>query len=109
MRQIISMFLCGQMALVAQQSPAPSSKITRFETSSQLVVVNVVAKDKSGNSIEGLRASDFTVTEDGKQQQIKVFEFQHMDNDALPAVELKPRPAESGQAPLAAKAAVNTQ
>jgi VWFA-related protein len=109
MRQIISMFLCGQMALVAQQSPAPSSKIARFETTSQLVVVNVVAKDKSGNPIEGLKASDFTVTEDGKQQQIKVFEFQHMDNDSLPAVELKSRPAESAPALLAAKAAVNTQ
>jgi VWFA-related protein len=110
MRQIIAIFLCGQMALmVAQQSPAPASKpITRFETTSQLVVVNVAAKDKNGNPIEGLSASDFTVTEDGKQQQIKVFEFQRLDNDVLPATELKSRSAELESAPVA-KAAVNMQ
>jgi VWFA-related protein len=107
MRQIIAIFLSGQLAILAQQSPAPAGKpITKFETTSQLVVVNVVAKDKSGNPIEGLSASDFTVTEDGKQQQLKVFEFQRMENDLLPAPELQPRPSEAA---LAAKAAVNLQ
>jgi VWFA-related protein len=112
MRPILALLLAGQMALPApQEAPAPVSRsITKFETSSQLVVINVAAKDKNGNVIEGLKASDFTVTEDGKQQQVKVFEFQSLEGETLPAVELKSRPAEAQTTAAAAvKAAVNTQ
>ena len=54
----------------------------KFEANSQLVVVNVSAKDKNGAPLDGLKASDFTVTEDGKPQQIKVFEFQRLEEAA---------------------------
>ena len=67
----------------------------KFEATSQLVVLNVAARDKSGNGIEGLKASDFTVTEDGKAQQIKVFEFQRLEDTVLPAPALARRDAES--------------
>src|SRR5260370_5696762 len=76
----------------------------KFEATSQLVVLNVAARDKSGNGIEGLKASDFTVTEDGKTQQIKVFEFQRLEGETLPVPELKTRPAEAP----AVKSPVNT-
>jgi VWFA-related protein len=56
-------------------------------------VVNVSAKDRNGNSLDGLQASDFTVAEDGKAQQIQVFEFQHLDDAALPPLQLKSRDA----------------
>jgi len=79
MRRII---LIAAMALQAQQK-AP----VKFEATSQLVVVNVAAKDKSGKPIEGLTASDFTITEDGKAQAVKVFEYQRLEDAALTPVE----------------------
>ncbi len=59
----------------------------KFEVNSQLVVVNVSAKDKNGAPLDGLKSSDFTVTEDGKAQQIKVFEFQRLEETPLPMPE----------------------
>src|SRR5579871_3706276 len=50
-----------------------------FTSSTQLVIETVTVKDKSGKAIEGLTASDFTVTEDGMPQTIKFFEFQKFD------------------------------
>ena len=55
--------------------------------------------------MEDLKASDFTVTEDGKPQQIKVFEFQRLEDTALPAPALAPRaatPAAAAAKPAAA-------
>ncbi|HTP33450.1 MAG TPA: VWA domain-containing protein [Candidatus Acidoferrales bacterium] len=56
----------------------------KFEATSQLVVVNVAAKDGRGQPIEGLNAADFIITEDGKAQQIKVFEYQRLEDNVLP-------------------------
>ncbi|MBZ5583252.1 MAG: VWA domain-containing protein [Acidobacteriia bacterium] len=78
-----------------QQANAPLQKTTyKFESTTQLVIVNVSAKDKNGNPIEGLKASDFTVTEDGKPQVVKVFEYQRLEDDAQP---LPPPPPPSLQ------------
>src|SRR6266567_6833294 len=82
MRPLISMLLAAQL-LVTAQEPAPKGTV-KFETTSQLVVINVSAKSKTGAPVEGLKASDFTVTEDGKTQQLKVFEFQRLEDTALP-------------------------
>jgi len=61
---------------------APSGGAT-FKTATQLVVVNVSVKDKDGKFIDDLKASDFTITEDGKAQQVRVFEFQHLEDTPL--------------------------
>jgi hypothetical protein len=59
----------------------------------QLVVIDVFAKDKNGNPIEGLKPEDFTVTEDGKPQKITTFQYQELQNDPEPpAEEQVPRP-----------------
>jgi VWFA-related protein len=106
MRTIIAILLTSTLA--AQQAPAPpAQKTVKFEANSQLVVLNVAARDKSGNNIEGLKTSDFTVTEDGKTQQIKVFEFQKLEGETLGAPELKARPAQAEAAAPTAKPAVN--
>ena len=65
----------------------------KFEVTTQLVVVNVAVKAKNGEPIDNLKASDFSVTEDGKPQQIKVFEFQSLQTDPLPAVADTEEPA----------------
>ena len=80
------------IALLLTQTAA-AQKPVKFESTTQLVVVNVSAKSKSGEPVENLKASDFTVTEDGKPQQIKVFEFQRLEDTALPAPALAPRAA----------------
>jgi VWFA-related protein len=70
-----------------QQSPqsqpappeAPQRPQYRMRVTSELVLVNVVARDKKGNLIRGLKKEDFTVTEDGKRQQISTFDFENVD------------------------------
>src|SRR5581483_11342701 len=54
--------------LPAQQAPAPTIRVT-----THLVLVDVVATDKSGKPISGLKAEDFTVEEKGKKQKITFF------------------------------------
>ena len=45
-----------------------------FRTTTRLVQVDVVVTDKQGKPITGLTQGDFTVLEDGKPQQIRVFD-----------------------------------
>ena len=87
MRILLGVILLAPLLAPAQQGPV------RFEATTQLVVVNVSAKTKSGEALEGLKASDFTVTEDGKTQQIRVFEFQRLEDTLLPAPALVTREA----------------
>jgi VWFA-related protein len=51
----------------------------RMHVTSELVLVNVVVRDKKGNLIRGLKKEDFTVTEDGKKQEISTFDFENVD------------------------------
>lgn len=51
---------------------------------SQLVTEAVVIKDKSGKFIPNLTANDFTITEDGTPQKIRVFEHESLPVDAAP-------------------------
>jgi VWFA-related protein len=90
MRSITATFLTWVMFASAQQ-PAPqpqqppaadTSKSVTFKTSLQLVVEDIVLKDKSGNPVMGLKPSDFVVTEDGKPQEVKFVEFQTLDETA---------------------------
>jgi len=120
MRSIIATILAAQLAVSAQQgnpasaqqnAPGELKGAYKFEITTQLVVVNVSAKDKNGNPIKGLKASDFTVTEDGKPQQIKTFEYQRLEDTSLPTPAPAPRDAASA-APAEAsgvKPAVATQ
>ena len=86
------------------QAPTPTAPkgAFKFETTTRLVIVNVAVKDKSGGPVEGLSASDFTITEDGKPQQIKVFEYQRLADTTLPEPGLARRDETSSPAPAAA-------
>jgi VWFA-related protein len=70
------------VALLAQDQPSPT-----FKTNTNLVIVNVAVKDKSGKAIEDLKKEQFTLLEDGKPQQIAVFELQHLNGETLPPLE----------------------
>ncbi len=58
--------------LSAQQIPAEIPDIT-IRTSTRLVVVDVVVRDKKGQPVTGLKPEDFTVEENGKKQKIATF------------------------------------
>jgi VWFA-related protein len=70
--------------LLAQDQPAPT-----FRTNTNLVIINVAVKDKSGKAIEDLKKDQFTLLEDGKPQQISVFELEHLNGDTLPPLEVQ--------------------
>ena len=67
------------------QNKAADNSEPIFSTGSQLVVETVTVTGKDGKPVEGLSAKDFTVTENGEPQTIRVFETQHVaDTPAAP-------------------------
>jgi len=51
-----------------------------LKVNSELVLTNVVVRDtKTGELVRGLKQSDFTVYENGKQQQIATFDFESVE------------------------------
>jgi VWFA-related protein len=65
----------------AQQTSAPPPPAIRATT--ELVLVNVVARDKKGNLVRDLKREDFTVLEDGQKQRVSSFDFENIDELAL--------------------------
>lgn len=63
-----------------QQSPETTPV---FRTNADLVLVDVVVREK-GKTVEGLKASDFHVSEDGTEQKVTVFE-EHKVTEAVQA------------------------
>ena len=63
--------------LFALASLAQESTLV-FRSNSNLVIVDVIVRDKSGKEIDNLKHDDFTLLEDGKPQKIAVFEFQKL-------------------------------
>src|ERR1700685_972701 len=65
---------------LAQDAPqAPQQPQYRMHVTSELVLVNVVARDRHGNLIRDLKKGDFTLSEDGKKQDISTFDFENVD------------------------------
>jgi VWFA-related protein len=72
-----------------EQKPAPVyESATVLKSITRLVVVDVVATDRNG-AVTDLKSDDFTVLEDGKEQKVRVFNFQ------------QPRPLPAGSVPVA--------
>ncbi len=79
---------------------AAPKKTFSFSDTVQLVVVDVFAKDKNGNPIEGLKADDFVISEDGKPQKITTFQYQELKNDPAPAVDTSSAPSLTSRGPV---------
>ncbi len=63
----------------AQVSNAPQGGFT-LKLNSDLVLTNVVVRDsKTGELVTGLKASDFSVYENGKEQRIDTFDYENVD------------------------------
>jgi len=91
---MLALFLCGAMTapVVSQavagqtgQTTAPSDNPGfTIRSRTELVVVNVTARDRSGNLVKDLKREDFTILEENKPQQVVSFDTETTDAVALP-------------------------
>jgi VWFA-related protein len=70
--------------LLPVSTPAQESADYTFRAETEIVLVNVSARDKSGKFISDLKPEDFKISEDGKAQKILSFDVE--DTDALPTL-----------------------
>ena len=68
-------------------------EITTFKTTTKLVVVDVFVRARNGKAIDTLKKEDFTVLENGKPQEIAIFEFQRISEEKAEPVAVESRPA----------------
>jgi hypothetical protein len=89
MRRLLAGILFCAVTAAAQQTgqnAAPNREpVPVFKANSQLVLETVSVTGKDGKPVEGLSADDFTVTENGAVQAIRVFEFQRLPEAAASA------------------------
>ena len=94
LQQLISTALAGVLLFSSavrkrrhnSRRPAKSDQgLYRLRVESELVLVNVVARDKQGKPVTDLKQDDFTLLEDGKPQRISSFDFENLDTTPLNA------------------------
>ena len=73
------LLLWGSPARSQDTQPTPPQSQYRVRVTTELVLVNVVARDKKGNLVRDLKKEDFTLLEDGKRQTISTFDFENVD------------------------------
>src|SRR5712692_1976683 len=100
--------LNGGFGVRAQNAPQTQQPQYRVRVTTELVLVNVVARDKKGNLVRDLKREDFTVLEDGQKQQVSSFDFEHIDELAL-AGQTTPTTTGTENAAAAAAPAVKPQ
>ena len=84
------------LAKTTVNEPGGSSEpLTTFRVASRTVLVDVVVTDSSGHPVKGLSASDFSITEDSKPQDVRSFREVSADQPA-PAT---PAPTAKTKAP----------
>src|SRR3974377_2028294 len=87
---LLGLNLPAQQTLQMQQPvpPPPTKKPSdqgfRMRGTTEIVLVNVIARDKKGNLLRDLKQSDFTLYEDGQKQQIASFDFENVDEFTTP-------------------------
>ena len=76
------------VSTVAAQTPqgqdASSQGNFRFSVTTELVLVNVVVRDKDGNFVHDLPREAFTVLEDGKAQTVRSFDVENTELAVAP-------------------------
>ncbi|HTZ75075.1 MAG TPA: VWA domain-containing protein [Candidatus Aquilonibacter sp.] len=98
MRRILSIcfFALSAVVVAAQQPAAPQNGAAQdnapqsgstITVQTEVVIEEVTVKDKDGNPIPNLKASDFVLTEDGVPQKISFVEYQE-----IPPLAATPQP-----------------
>ena len=77
--------LAGLLTLAAPGgAPSAQQQGPVFRAIREMVLVDVVVRDRSGQIVRGLTAADFEVVEDGRPQQVSTFSFQEINRNATP-------------------------
>src|SRR5580704_12966149 len=71
----------------------PTGQPFKFNININTVMEAVSVKDKNGKPIEGLTAKDFVVTEDNVPQTITFCDYQKMEDNVLPSMDVPKAPA----------------
>lgn len=74
------------VALALAGSAAPRAQDAVFRADVDLVVVDVVVRDREGGVVRGLTMDDFEVLENGRPQQIRSFDFEEIAAAPAPLV-----------------------
>src|SRR5262249_198860 len=81
-----------------QQQPLPTDpqaqEAFKVKIDTELVVQNVIVKDKDGKNIEGLTKDDFVIVEDNVPQSISVFQYERLDDTKAPPLPSTPAPVQ---------------
>jgi VWFA-related protein len=96
---MLALPIAAQQRTAQAQNSTSSQGLFRFRVTSDLVLVSVTARDKSGRLIRDLKQSDFTVLEDGKPQHIASFDVEDVQNyreNSGPSQSETQRPIPSG-------------
>jgi VWFA-related protein len=80
----IAALLMAAPAPKAKQTQSAGSQTPVFRSGTNLVLVDVVVRDRNGAVVRGLTADDFQLLEDGQPQQIQSFAFEEIGTQARP-------------------------
>ena len=107
--KILAVFL--NVALMGASLSSQQKNDYTFRVQSELVLVNVTVKDKSGNTIPNLKPEDFTILEDKKAQKVVSFDIENVDAVVTQDVfQAKPLPdSPSGSTSPAGTTTANSQ
>jgi VWFA-related protein len=79
---MVCLLAVSPTTLTAQQAANDGTFTLKVKT--DIVLTNVVVRDKkTGQVVKGLKASDFTIMENGKPQSIASFDYQNVDEAAV--------------------------
>src|ERR1700678_1663945 len=98
-QRMVALVMMGMIVgpAVGAQHQGPSGTFT-LKVQSDIVLTNVVVRDKkTGEVVKGLKASDFTILENGKPQKIASFDYQNVDEAAV----LREKSTVNGKATIA--------
>lgn len=74
----------ASLTMAAPLAQRPAQDATAFKSAVDLVLVDVVVRDRNGNVVRNLSADDFQLLEDGRPQQIASFGFEDVSRAAAP-------------------------
>ncbi len=97
------------LVLLCSTLPSQQQSEYVFHVESDLVLVNVTVRDKSGNFVQGLKPENFTILEDNKPQKILSFDVENVDAPpSLDVTQAKPLPAPANGQPTPPPSAAST-
>src|SRR3984957_6612909 len=116
LRRRLNKTLALMLALALIEAPLSSQQNSDYtlRVESELVLVNVTVKDKSGNIIANLKPEDFTILEDNKAQKVVSFDIENIDaaanqdvSQAKPLLDSSPAPTSAAGTNMASTSSQN--